>query len=123
MDIIADSNNEPDSIRRIAVCLADNFVKPLYNCCTEKNYYVYIGILTEIINWAHEFYEQYHDKLNDWEAFKKSGDNIHNAATGHEFLVAWGKARVNKFLNVNTKGYPGNNENSKTGIIIKAFNY
>ena len=110
-------NNHTAQIGEIANLLADNFVKPLYHCCTEKNYYVYIGILTEIINWAHEFYDQYQDKLEDWEAFKKSGDNIYNAATRHEFLVAWGNARANKFFIINTKEYPGTNENNKTATL------
>ncbi len=114
-NMIRHLTNHTAQICEIANRLADNFVKPLYNLCTEKNYYVYIGILTEIIEWAHEFFEQYHYSLSDWEAFKKSSENIYNATTPHEFLVAWGNERANKFFISNTNEYRFTNENNKTG--------
>lgn len=96
--MISHSKNHFDQVSEIANCLADNFVKPLYNFCTQKSYYVYSGILTEIIDRAQEFHEQYQDKLNDRETFEKSDDNIYDATTPHEFLVTWGNARTDKFF-------------------------
>lgn len=120
-NMITESENQTAKISEIANRLADNFVKPLYNFCSEKNYYVYIGILLEIIDWAHEFYEEYRDKLGDWEAFKKSGENIDNATTPHEFLVVWGNARANKFFIINSKEYryPDTNKDNKTSYQIE----
>ena len=119
--MINPSKNHTAQICEIANRLADNYVKPLYNFCTEKNYYVYIGILIEIIDWAHEFDEQYQDKINDWEAFKKSSDNIYTAATPYEFLMAWGNDRANKFFISNTTEYEnsGSGEDNKTAFQIK----
>jgi len=110
------SKNHIEQVGEIANCLAANFVKPLYNCCTEKNYYVYIGILIEILDWAHEFYEEHHDKLGNWEALKRSGNNIDNTMPLQEFLVAWGNDRANKFFISYSKeyGYPFTSTDNKT---------
>jgi hypothetical protein len=113
------SKNHTAQIGEIANRLADNFAKPLYNFCTEKNYYVCIGILKEITDWAQEFYEQYQDKLSDWGAFKKSSDNISNATTPHEFLITWGNARVNKFFIINTMEYGHSGTNEDNNKVIK----
>lgn len=41
------------------------------------------------MDWAQEFHEGNEDKPGGWKAFEKSGNNIYNAATPHEFLEIW----------------------------------
>jgi len=74
--------------------LSDNFVKPLFDFRDEKNYPAYVKSLAEILNWSLEFYQQYHHKLKDWEAFEKSADNIYDAVNPNDFLIAWGQKRI-----------------------------
>ena len=100
-------NNPPknanDQIRLIAASLAEKFVKPMYDANCEKNYFVYVGCLSEILNWSGEFYNKYFHKLNDWKSFETSKDNIFNAVDGHDFLIAWGCSKVRQFFAGNKK--------------------
>ena len=88
------SNNRIEQIDRIAFCLANKFVKPLYNLCDEKNYHGYIKCLMEIRKWASEFYNKYYYELYNWKVFEKSIENIYNAANRDDFLIAWGCSRI-----------------------------
>ena len=89
--------HHPDEISNIAASLADEFLKPLFDFCNERNYFVYIGSLAEIMDWSCEFYAQYHHKLADWEKFEHSQDNIFRARSKAEFLKAWGSNRIKLF--------------------------
>jgi len=102
MTIYLKNNNGQLDI--IAFYLASNFLKPLFNFFEEKNYFVYVGCLAEIIDWAEEFYTQYHHKLNNWETFEKSKENVYNAVNKDEFLHAWGNERMNEFFAMHKKG-------------------
>ena|ERR1700712_2055670 len=82
----------------IAAFLARNFVKPLYDFCNEKNFFVYTGCFDEIVSWAHEFYNQHYEQINDWEVFKRSNDNIYNAVSPYGFLMAWGDNKMKSFF-------------------------
>jgi len=88
----------------IATRLADKFLKPLLDFYNAKNYSVYIGSLTEIIDWSFEFYNEYHLKLNDWGTFETSSENIYEAANREEFLIAWGNNRIQLFYTQKEKG-------------------
>jgi hypothetical protein len=55
-------------------------------------------VLDEILHWADEFYALYQGKLNKWEEFRKSGENIFNAMHPDEFIIAWGHNRLKQFL-------------------------
>ncbi|SRR5258706_15780269 len=104
------SKIDTDHIAMIAACLADNYLKPLNDFCNEKKYFGYIGSLAEISNWAHEFYNGYCHKLNEWDAFEGSEDNIYNAVNWDDFLVAWGYSRLQQFFVESTnmpKSFPG----------------
>ena len=94
----SDQIGDADQIDKIAVCLADNFVKPLFDFHNEKKYQAYVKSLAEILNWSREFYKQYYQKLNDWESFEKSNDNIYNADNRNDFLIAWGCNRIQLFF-------------------------
>ena len=48
--MIVSSSNDTDQVGLFAVCLADNFLKPLYDFCNERNYFVYVGCLAEILD-------------------------------------------------------------------------
>jgi len=108
--MIVSSSNDTDQVGLFAVCLADNFLKPLYDFCNERNYFVYVGCLAEILDWSQEFYNRYHHKLNNWEAFEKSRENIFSAVNRDDFLIAWGYKRIEQFFSQNREaGYsPGN---------------
>ena len=101
------SNNRIEQIDKIAFCLANKFVKPLYNLCDEKNYQGYISCLTEILKWASEFYNKYYYELYNWRVFEKSMKNIYNAGDRDDFLIAWGCSRIRRFYiqHINKKEY------------------
>jgi hypothetical protein len=102
MNMILDSNDHAGNIGIIATLLAAHFVKPLYNYCSEKKYHSYVNCLSEIIDWTYEFYEQYSNKLGDWENFVTSKDNIYKAADPSDFISAWGQTRISKFIAAHT---------------------
>ncbi len=90
--------NHPDEIGNIAISLADNFAKSLYHFTDAKSYSEYIENLKEILKWSHEFYGIYYHKLNNWENFESSRDNIYRSASSNDFLISWGKDRLNQFI-------------------------
>lgn len=103
----------------ISASLASNFAKPLFEFLNGKKYSVYVKCLEEVLNWAYEFYRQYQHKLNDWDSFEKSKDNIYNAASSDEFLVAWGRQRITQFCKIHIRRaesfYSMEGNNSKAG--------
>lgn len=86
--------NDSIEIGMYAACLADNWLNELY----ENSGKGYIAALDEITAWAHEFYNSYYEKLKDWETFEQSTDNIYQAACWDDFVIAWGKDRLAKYL-------------------------
>jgi hypothetical protein len=90
--------NHPDEIGNIAISLADNFAKSLYHFTAAKSYTEYIENLKEILKWSHEFHSQYYHKLNNWERFESSRDNIYRSANSKDFLISWGQTRLNQFI-------------------------
>jgi hypothetical protein len=103
MTMRPDSLNNKKQIDLIATCLADNFVKKIYNLQNEKSYSAYVKSLSEIFHWAHEFYIEYNHKIKDWESFGKSGDNIYKATTREAFQIAWGNERMQIFTDQHSK--------------------
>ena len=87
-----------DQMEMITTCLTENFVKPIYARCGDRNYYTYVLVLDEILHWAEEFYALYRGKLTKWEDFRKSRENIFNANRPDEFIIAWGNNRLKLFL-------------------------
>ena len=77
-----------------AACLADNWMAELY----EKSGKGYIAALDEITAWAHEFYNSYYENLKDWETFEQSEDNTYKAVCWDDFVIAWGKDRLEKYF-------------------------
>jgi hypothetical protein len=96
--------NHSAEIDSIAIRMADHFAKPLYLFTDAKSYSEYIEILKEILSWSIEFYVQYHHKLNSWESFSGSQDNIYKSVDRNEFMIAWGRDKLKKFTNE----YPDN---------------
>ena len=94
---MSNSNHQCDQIEMIAARLADQFVKPLFDFRKEKNYFTYIGSLSEILDWSYEFHNMYSCQIEDWESFLVSKENIYHAVNRDEFIVAWGKSRIKQF--------------------------
>ncbi|MBS1597416.1 MAG: hypothetical protein JST75_04270 [Bacteroidetes bacterium] len=93
--------NDPERIDTIAIRLANKFLNQLFDFCNQKNYFVYVGSLAEIMDWSYEFHQQYDHKIKDWETFGTSNENIFNAVSQDEFLIAWGNHRIAKFYEQN----------------------
>src|SRR6478735_11089398 len=72
-------NIDSDEIGMIAACLSDNYLTILYDFCNGRNLFGYIGCLSEISDWSHEFYREYYEKMTKWENFEESEENIYNA--------------------------------------------
>ena len=95
------SLTEAGQIDTIAIRLASKFLNPLFDFCSQKNYFVYIGSLAEIMDWSYEFFYLYDQKLQDWKNFESSNENIFNAESKDEFLLAWGNNRIQQFYEQN----------------------
>jgi len=62
-----------------------------------KSHFAHIAGLAEIPDWAKEFYNQYYDKIINWERHKQSSDNIYNIVTPYGLIVTFGRAMIKKF--------------------------
>ena len=100
--MITQTKQETEFIKMVAKGLAEKFLEPLFLSNKEKNYSAHIGGLAEILDWAKEFYDQYYDKIINWERFKWSSDNIYNVVTLDGLIVAFGHERIKKFYVQNT---------------------
>lgn len=86
--------NDSIEIGMYAACFADYYLNEVY----QKSNNGYIAALDEITAWAHEFYNSYYEKLKDWETFEQGTENIYHAACWDDFVIAWGKDRLAKYL-------------------------
>ena len=86
-----------DFVKMVANRLAEKFIQPLFASIKEKNYSTQVGGLAEILAWAEEFYDQYHNKIMDWETFRNGKDNIYKAETLHDLIVAFGQEKLKTF--------------------------
>jgi hypothetical protein len=86
-----------DFVKIVANRLAEKFIQPLFASIKEKNYSTQVGGLAEILAWAEEFYDQYHNKIIDWEAFRNGKDNIYKAATLQDLIGAFGQEKLKAF--------------------------
>jgi len=89
---------EAEEICKIAACLSNNFLKSLFKFCSGRNYFFYLGCLTEILKWSHEFYKQYcHDEKS--ETPENARNNAQCDCTYRdEVLIAWGNIQLEKFF-------------------------
>jgi hypothetical protein len=91
------TEQETGFIKMVANRLAEKFLEPLLLLSKVKNYSTHIGGLAEMLDWSWEFYDQYYDKIINWERFRWSGDNIYNVVTLDGLIVAFGRHRIKKF--------------------------
>jgi hypothetical protein len=94
-----------DFIKLVTNRLAKNFLVPLFDLTNEKNYSAQIGRLAEILDWAKEFYDRYYATITNWEKFRYSNDNVYNACTLEDFIISFGKEKLQKFYARN-ENYP-----------------
>jgi hypothetical protein len=87
-----------DFIKMVANRLAKKFIQPLIELTQEKSYQANIGRLAEILNWAEEFYEQYYDKIGDWDNFRTSNDNIYKTETLNDLITVFGQEKLKIFF-------------------------
>jgi hypothetical protein len=92
-----DDKHETEQVTQIAACLAKNFLVQLYRFCNGRNYFFYVGCLSEILGWSYEFYNQYRDNEIYYEYSKKftTGDDCFHA---NDIIIAWGNKRLKKYL-------------------------
>lgn len=88
--MIIHSKNHPDpvydtdAIVNIAALLAENFLGSLYQFNNEKGYFSYVACLSEILQWAQEYYNEYNKNENE--------------ILQNDLLVAWGNKRIKQFF-------------------------
>ena len=95
--MLIQNKQQIDFIKMVAIHMAKNFMKPLLEFSKDLNYSAQVGGLAEILDWSREFYEQYYDKIANWEIFRSSSDNIYNAVTRGDLIDAFGRERFKKF--------------------------
>ena len=86
--------NDSIEIGIYAACLADHYLAQL--CVSSRMGYV--PALEEISAWAHEFYAAYNKALQNWASFQTSSKNTYHSSSFEEFIAAWGRDRLTKFL-------------------------
>ena len=92
------TDQQLEFIKMVANRLAKEFIQQLFELTREKSYQANIGRLAEILDWAEEFYEQYYDKISNWENFQRSNDNIYKAETLNDLITSFGQERLKTFL-------------------------
>ena len=90
-----------DFVKMVANRLAEKFIQPLFASIKEKNYSTQVGGLAEILAWAEEFYDQYYNKIIDWETFRNGKDNNYNVETLYDLIVAFGREKLKTFHSQN----------------------
>lgn len=99
------TKQQVDFIDVVIDLLVENFLKPLNQLCREKNYFVHVASLAELVDWSQEFWNQYFDLPGDWETFKSSDRNIFRAEDINDFIIAFGREKFKNFCNENVH-YP-----------------
>src|SRR5215204_2658918 len=94
-----------DFIDIVIDLLVEHFVKPLNQLSREKNYFVHVASLAEIVDWSEDFYNQYPDLPDDWETFRSSSRNIFKADNINDFVVAFGQVKFKLFC-IENGNYP-----------------
>ena len=99
------SKQQVDFIDIVIDLLVENFLKPLNQLSREKNYFVHVASLAEIVDWSQDFWNQYFDLPGDWETFRSSKRNIFKAENINDFIIAFGQEKFRKFCSENAD-YP-----------------
>ena len=74
-------------IEMVARQLTSKFITPITKLCNRKNYFTHAGILAEILEWSVEFFDRYHEEL----------ENCSEATDVEEAVMAFGEG---KFYNL-----------------------
>ena len=90
-----------EQVCEIAMCLSNNFLNPLFRFCNGTNYFFYVGCLSEILDWANDFYNQFYKNRLIIEVSEKTDQHSNTNAITEEFLIAWGQKRLEQFFNRN----------------------
>lgn len=99
--MILETQNQFDFIKMVANRLADKLIWFLFPSNKGKNFSEHIGGMAEILEWSEEFYIRYYEKILNWEAFKRSTENIYNAAIQDDLIVAFGEEKLKTFYEQN----------------------
>jgi hypothetical protein len=108
-------------IKMVANQLAKKFIQPLFESTQEKSYQANIGRLAEILDWAEEFYQQYYEKIVDWENFQRSNDNIYKTETLNDPITVFGKEKLKTFFAQNS--HRTNYFFEKHSAVTKRYSY
>jgi hypothetical protein len=103
--IISDVNT--DTMNCITACLADTVIRPLYDFGKTRNLFDYVAALEIVGEWAKEFYAQYYPKIDDWDSFEISEDNIFDAMSWDDFATFWVNDRFKKYKSEFENGSSG----------------
>ena len=95
--------NQHDFQDWVTHVLLDNCIKLFYKVSKEKNYYIQVGIIAEILDWSNEFTEIYYDKTINWDLFKNSKKNIHDAPTLYDLIIVFGQEKIKKIGSQNKR--------------------
>ncbi|MEP7232893.1 MAG: hypothetical protein ABI691_21720 [Ginsengibacter sp.] len=95
--MILETQDQFDFIKMVANRLAEKLIWFLFPSKKGNNFSEHIGGMAEILEWAEEFYSQYYEKILNWEAFKQDAENLYNAATPDDLIVAFGQEKLKKF--------------------------
>ena len=99
--------SKPDArfIEMVADRLAQKFIKRLFLLQKERNYYVYIGGLAEMLDWSIEFSDQYYDKIISSKSYAAGSDTADKTAALDALIVAFGNEKIKHFYAQRNK-YP-----------------
>ena len=90
-------------VEMVANRLAKKFIRHLLLFSKEKNYYVYVACLAEILNWSVEFCSRYHERLANWKSMDDEADVSEKAIMLDGLLLEFGFDRLKKFYIRNAK--------------------
>lgn len=91
------AHEHDQSLLWYTACISDTIFKPLYEFAQKRNLFGYTGTLQEVAHWAHDFFDTYHHRFEDWDEFEESESNIYNSSSWDDFLTCWADDRLEKF--------------------------
>ncbi len=92
------SHVDTDRMNVTVACIADTVLRPLSEFGTSRDLFGYAGALEIVAEWAKEFYTLYHAKMEDWDSFEETDENIYNAISWDEFATYWASDRLKIYL-------------------------
>ena len=95
--MLTQTKQQKQFINKVSERLVEIFLQPLYQTSQEKNFYVHVGLLAEIVDWSWEFFHLYHSEPCYNNIFQMRRKPHFDGDRFDEQLIAFGQRKFEKF--------------------------